>query len=292
MIIVFDGPEKAGKSTLVQALYARLVASGYQARIRKFTERAQPDDRVYAEPMAWDTMRDDIITLWDRSWASEYVYGTLLGQDRRLSYDPFLGDWLYGRAAQTCGLRVMVHSPVAEMAARRDATDLPVGPLEERGAFTKLATENQWLILENRYTHESLQANVNYLMDYVKEWEMRRQSKPFYPPQYTGPLSPRVLIVGDLDKRPLPGGWLPFSGVYGIMLGRRLSNLKMLEYTAWVRGDGFEDVMLEGVETVVYAGGIGPRLAGLDVIQTASLNHPLAPRITEHIYQELEARYG
>ena len=104
-IFVFDGPEKAGKSTLIDAFVKQAYPSG------KFTLHrwgpVAPDDRVYAP-----VLRDDLVVkrspaIWDRSWVSEHVYASLLGRDRRLRGDPWLGEWLHGRAVYTDGIGII-----------------------------------------------------------------------------------------------------------------------------------------------------------------------------------------
>lgn len=67
MIIVIEGPEKAGKTTLTKFLIAKKPME-----IRHWGP-VDPDDRVYTEQLIKDVESDNWI-IWDRCWPSEHVY--------------------------------------------------------------------------------------------------------------------------------------------------------------------------------------------------------------------------
>src|SRR3989304_2111146 len=103
-VIVFDGPEKAGKSTIIEALrqYAKSTKFFDRVYVRHWGP-VSPDDRVYAHELSQDSTCFNELVIWDRCWPSEYVYGNLLGRSRRGTGDPWLLEWLHGRAVQSNG---------------------------------------------------------------------------------------------------------------------------------------------------------------------------------------------
>lgn len=216
MIILIDGCEKAGKSTLIAEL-----AKTLDARVRRWGP-VSPDDRVYTEPLKEDCQSTGW-TIWDRGWVSEHVYGLLLGRDRRLAMDPWLGEWLHGRAVQTSGLRViLLPGLINDIASRRDDTDLPVNILAEVDHYRWYAQRFGYLTLINDYTQESLQYNISQIISRLGK------AQTLVPPAYAGPIDAKVVFVGEKlnDKacRSMPGSWLPFSSRLTTELGRRLGD--------------------------------------------------------------------
>lgn len=218
MIILIDGPEKAGKSTLIAEL-AKVLDKNLQ--VRRWGP-VSPDDRVYSEPLRED-YQSKTWNIWDRGWPSEHVYGMLLGRDRRLAVDPWLGEWLHGRAVQTSGLRViLLPELLAQVDNRRDETDLPVDVFAEKTAYFEYARRFGYLTLINDYTEVGLQYNVNQIISRLSK------TQTLTPPAYAGPIDARVVFVGEKlnDKacRSMPGSWLPFSSRLTTELGRRLGD--------------------------------------------------------------------
>lgn len=221
MIILIDGPEKAGKSTLIKALVSELGA-----RVRPWGP-ISPDDRVYTPFLKEDALTEDWV-IWDRGWPSEHVYGKLLGRDRRLANDPFLGEWLHGRTVQTRGVRCMlVPWDYSETARRTDDTDLKVDRFEECYSFAKYAETYGYLRLTNFYNDQSLETNTKIVVAETKK------PRRLIPPAYAGPQDAEVVFVGearnDDAKHPIPGAWLPFTSKLTMELGRRLGN-KAFQY--------------------------------------------------------------
>lgn len=283
-VIVLDGPEKAGKSTLVEALYDFLKSSGYhrEVLVRHWVGRAKPDDSVYSSAMAEDSSKppSQRVTIWDRSWASEFVYGRLLAQDRRLARDPWLGEWLYGRAASANGLMAMLSGPDPDsLRSMRDATDLPVDPAAEQSAYLRYARLFNWMtpdrdtpshmasaILERFYTSVSVSGDAG------------RQTP--LPPTYCGPVNSRVIFVGERrSDRMLTGGWLPFSSHFTTLLGRRLGTRSLS--VGWTNAHDCPPSSLRGAKLLVACGDIALKwvtnyvLAGGDGDQLVmNLPHP------------------
>jgi hypothetical protein len=232
-VIIIEGPEKAGKSTLAGLLRMALMRTHLHDSviIRHQAGRADPDDRVYSKQLMDDTSAppDELVVIWDRGWPSEYVYGNLLGQPRRLAKDPWLGEWLHGRAVQANGLRVMLLGPGAnELRRRRDDTDLPVDPQDEKTMYTRYGKRYGWTTLP---TFSSVSTGMLPLTaeDHAQlvcdQFELTLSKKlgaitPL-PPVYCGPINARVVVVGEQRSDTLlGGGWLPFTSRMTTILGR------------------------------------------------------------------------
>lgn len=216
-VIVLDGPEKAGKSTLAAAIRARCDADSIPCRIRPWGPI--PDgwdtDARYAAALAEDSARPGVV-VWDRSWLSESVYAHLLGRHRRLADDPWLGEWLYARAVP---IRVVVRGPDPEaLAAARTVDDLPVHPAAEQALYLEYAQLYDWFTVGDGKTRpdpDRTAASLVRLAACVPAWD---------PTAYCGRPDARVVFVGDRPSTfaSLPGGWLPFSSRYTTMYGRAL----------------------------------------------------------------------
>lgn len=217
-VIVLDGPEKAGKSTL--AKYLR-VTYGYKVRHWGPID----NDVVYRDPLMEDTSQPGNV-VWDRSWASESVYSTLLDRPRRrLATDPWIGEWLYSRAVSTVGVQVMLLGPTADiLRQRRTKDDLPIDASTERAAFELYGRMFHWLIVDGQWATDSL---GSYLHGLASGIEMRGTVRP---PAFCGPPpSPSIqsiLVVGEArqdsgKKGGAPeGAWLPFSSSRTMKFGR------------------------------------------------------------------------
>jgi len=218
MIVIFDGPEKSGKTTLINAVYRTLHKNKMNCIIIKWGP-VFPDDRVYLPHIKADANTEEIV-LWDRGWPSEHVYAKLLGRvNRRLREDAWLGEWLYGRA---CALKVMVLPEIQESENRRDKTDLPTDVPVECKAFEKYAKDFGWYKVFNNFSLESLQINMENLIRKI----MTCTTPKFPMPKIVGPDDAKVLFIGEhrTDGK-YPGSWLPFTSLfamkYGMILGTK-----------------------------------------------------------------------
>jgi len=167
-IIVLDGPEAAGKSTLASAILKLATEHDLHARVRRWGKlRDEYDaDRIYGEFLKVDHLGIYDLVVWDRSWASESVYGMMLKRDRRLSDDWEMGDALYATQIRDhCGMLVMVLGPdvnalVARRAARHLSDDLDVDVGQERAMFERYARQFQWM----RLTHVTPETAASWLL--------------------------------------------------------------------------------------------------------------------------------
>jgi len=216
-VIILEGPEKSGKSTLAVTLEKALSVAFDNVIIRHWEGRAIPDDSIYLKPLirATSVSSSELIEIWDRGWPSEYVYGNLLSQPRRLANDPWLGEWLYGRAVQPDGLRVMLAGPSASrLQSLRDSSDLPVSPMAEKTMYIEYGMKYGWLMLE--------QTTVDEMANIVgREFLNASGTRP---PMYCGKPDAEVVFVGERhskEKRHI-GAWLPFTSVLSATYGRLL----------------------------------------------------------------------
>lgn len=221
MIIAIEGPEKAGKSTL-----AKYIAERESVEIRHWGP-VYPDDRAYTNQLIVDS-RSDKWYIWDRCWPSEHVYGKLLKRFRRLADNPWLGEWLHGRALQTSGIRVMLlPTDISNLTKNRDETDLPVDPREETILYTEYADRFGWTKFYNDYQEYALE--LAYKSIYRQMITVRiRGSRP---PKFAGPLLSGVIFLGDKedenDTDIVPGAWLPFTSTSSINIAKAIGDVAL-----------------------------------------------------------------
>lgn len=226
-ILVVDGPEKAGKTTLIHA-----VAQEWCSRMGKGSEAWRKHWGPVQTDVEYKAKLEQNVTelgpqkliIWDRSWASESVYGLLLERPgRRLADDPWLGEWLYGRAVQAIGLRVMLTADSWELAARRDETDLPVSPQVEAQAFIRHGSNYGWAYLKNTYTDANLQENARTIVNVLISQLLVERAAP---PIYCGPADAKIVVVGEgrNEGSQFPGAWLPLTTPLTTLLGRSLGD--------------------------------------------------------------------
>jgi len=254
-VIIIDGPEKAGKTTLINELVRSLVDKGIPAE-RVHWGPVSPDDRVYSvvlQPQCQDLGK---VWVWDRGWPSEHVYGKLLGRDHRGATDPWLLEWLHGRAVQVNGVRVILTGPHSSILERlRTDDDLSVVPSIERQAYIKYGEAFGWdMIHNNTHTQESLNASIKYIECKLFSQESFAY-KQWSPPKFAGPPDAKVVIVGEkLSDKPIAGGWLPFTSYFTTLLGRDFGDyaFKVL----WTNAADCDPQLLRNKETIIACGRI------------------------------------
>lgn len=221
MILVLEGPEKSGKSTLANAIAEKL-----NIKIRHWGP-VNPDDRVYTKYLIDESQNEEWI-IWDRCWPSEHIYGKLLRRNRRLSYDPWLGEWLHGRAVQANGLRIIVlPSTVEQLINRRDVSDLFVDPSKETRAYAKYAREFDWDVYVNPYTKRALSKAVTTICAKMKTISMLsiNQTK-LHNNIFAGNRNSNVIFVEENTQNfDVPGAWLPFTSSNAIVFARTLGSI-------------------------------------------------------------------
>lgn len=234
MLLVIDGPEKAGKSTLAAALVqwwdsAYPEAAGTpRARIRKW---GRLDDGRWARDVVYrDALVEDVeyggLVIWDRSWASEAVYAKLLGRDRRLGEDPWLGEFLYGRGVVLKFILGGPHHSV--LTSQLDEDDQVEGHgqdmAKEQRAFVQYGERYGWSVIGHTDRDRlPLPTLLRMVQLRIGEFASRDGRNPR---QWCGPRQASVVFVGERgsNRDSLVGGWLPFSSEYTSRFGRLLGD--------------------------------------------------------------------
>lgn len=267
MIIILDGPEKAGKSTTIAAIQQELQNRGRSSIVRHWG-KVEPDDRVYTPFLMDDATRgpDDAVIIWDRSWASEHVYGKLLGRDRRLSTNPWLGEWLHGRA--TRAKFILLTDPI-KLIERRNETDLPVNPTDEYAAYHDYGKRYGWDVIRasaDPKTDAILIVNASLFQEsYVVP----------QPPLYVGPLYPNVVFVGEKrsEGSSFPGSWLPFSSRLTMKYGEIFGDEALL--AGWTNVGDVSRHFLQYPRIVISCGQAATEwVDGINVYRHVALPHP------------------
>lgn len=275
MIIVIDGPEKAGKTTLIRALTGPLAeVTGLRVNVRHWGP-VKPDDRVYTPALQEDVRAvHDTITVWDRTWASEHVYGFLLDRDRRLARDPLLGEWLHGRVIQSVGSRYMLLSSTHDRRQLRDDSDIAVDPNDEMQRYWWYADRFGWSELWNNYTAVCLRRNVDRIIGDAVRVRADLRDLAYRPPQFAGPLHSPVLMVGQARSThgSMPGGWLPFTSYLTTQLMYDLD--VYATQCSWTNLEDLHPRMLRGRGLIVTFGrGDWSTVMGTDAM-VVNVDHP------------------
>lgn len=252
-LLYIDGPSKAGKSMLLLKVKELYEAEEGPAEIRRPTSLTV-DDRGYAEPLLIDLAEsnEERLIAWDQGWAAEHVNAGLLGlSDHRLTDDPWLGEWLYGRAFQTQGLRVMLlPESVEQSELYKEEYDREIAPAIELSRFQSYGRLFGYTLLINEYTEESLLSNAIIILDLLR----RHKDAPAPPPVYCGPPDAKIVLIGqDRDfKSPFPGSFLPFTNQAAVDLGRSLGRDGLR--CGWTNSAEFPPQELGRFETVIAFG--------------------------------------
>lgn len=222
-LLVVDGPEKAGKSTLISCV----VSECAKRKLRCKVEHWQPvPNSFYYIPFidqVFENKPDDFLVIWDRSWVSEYVYSRYFRRDplqHPFGQDPWLGEWSFGRALDTYGLKLILLGPSAEaLQSKRDESDLKIPVAVEREYFKNYGARFYWHTTENPHNAEAADFAAEIIVDYIKT--MR---SPVKPPYYAGPVNSKVVFLGEAKNRNAIHSWLPFSSRYTTLLGREFGD--------------------------------------------------------------------
>lgn len=206
MIIYIDGPEKAGKTTLANELTT--VFKDNSTIMVKNKNRAKMNGFEYLDDFIAG-ISSSTPYIWDRGWASEWVYGKLLDQDRYFVQNPFLAEWVYGRMMNGRGNRfILLPEKIDKNIELRDDSDINKNPKLEIELFKSYANMFGYIILENDYTPKKLRENVQKI--FVNSMVQVNKSSP---KEYVGPVNPEVTFIGDVTPQFKYGHYPFFNSV-------------------------------------------------------------------------------
>lgn len=259
---VISGPEKAGKTTLIDAL-AKCVRVNYDPFIRHWSGPAEDQRNTrYLRPLQDDyvSVQAGFPVIWDRSWLCHNVYGLLLNSPMNETVrNPLLSEWLYGRAISHLGKRFVLlpsslrsdpSAPWNQLASRRSADDLPVHPKMEYSLYKSLAESYGWEILENDYTDEGLERNLDTILS-----TLSFVPQSFRLEELVSPPHARVCFVGEKpteDYDRTKGEWLPFTDKSGIAFANLLGSDALR--CAWAYSHRLPPQHLRAFDTLVTFG--------------------------------------
>lgn len=284
-VIVLDGPEAAGKTSIIYVLKQTLeLQTGLPVTVRKWgalDDGKWAVDRVYRDALVEDHNSPNV-SLWDRSWASEAVYARLLGRDRRLGTDPWLGEWLYGRGVP---LKYILAGPdPSVLEGRRKARlaagpsdDLPTDPAEEQAAFYWYGTRYGWTTFGPWLVQPPTVVIAHRIIE-----DYHRLASAEDPRSGCGPADARVVFVGERSSQfdSLVGGWLPFSSTLTSKYGRLLGDDAMR--CAWTNAWDDRRDLLEKARLVVACGMTAYQWVGIAYEERRFENSSLSQLMVPH----------
>ncbi len=198
MLIVVDGPEKTGKSTMVRHLATLLHNFNVVTINSRYTANRFAG---YMDALKMST-RPDTFVIMDRAWPSEAVYSTLL--NRQAAYPDWWCEWCLGLPARTLGLVLFTNPP--NRLGPLDSTDYVLDYEVERRAYEDYAAYYGY------ETIDTTQIDPLSLVDRAVDI----YSSGARPPAYAGNRRPKLLIAGEcrntVSTEPL--AWGPLSTRY------------------------------------------------------------------------------
>lgn len=268
MIVLFDGPNKVGKTTFIEHLDDALRERGAKVKYRKWGP-VDPDDRVYGQPLSNDCQFNGIV-IWDRGWPSEHVYGTMLKRNRRLVSDPWLGEWLFGRALDSVGQKFILLPPeVSQIRALQDETDHKyiTDPAEECLLWEQYAERFGYtkMFIDKSHGEEETILRAHDMAHGLMQHKEPRVAPPFV----AGNLESKVVVVSEPEWHEHPGAILPMSGLKGTEFGRMFGQNagKIL----WVNSHGCPPAFIrDGREIYITCGDIAAKWLRMHVAPTGN----------------------
>lgn len=167
-VIVVDGPEKAGKTTFIEALAKHLKTKGISYSRRKFGPT--DNDYGYGIYLQQDAVDDLVeVAIWDRAWPSDFVYPTLVPEYRRGLNKVFWNDpgasEIFNEVLEAYGVGVILLGPTADtLEKNRDASDRQVPPKLERELYRDYGLKFGWRVFENQHTDVEVASLIEFVL--------------------------------------------------------------------------------------------------------------------------------
>lgn len=172
-VVVLDGPEAAGKSTLRDALVEAARPAFRAIQLRRWG----PVDgwHEYVPAMVED-LAAPRLTIWDRSWASEVVYDDLLRRGRDPDEDA-VASQLEEPLITAGGVMLMLLPAARTLILRREERardpaakpDLQVHPTAELVRFRFYARRHGWSAVEGTPNPAAVAATIVLLLAVGRE---------------------------------------------------------------------------------------------------------------------------
>jgi hypothetical protein len=256
-ILLIEGPEKSGKTTLARQLLNNLPGSTYT----HWGPIASPDE--YIEPMLAHAASPHV-HIWDRGWPSESIYSSLMPGRVNLLGTAWWGEWLFRRPALTGGMAIVLlgHSS-NELASRRTPDDLPVDPAVERDAYNDYAQNFRYPAMTQPRVE-----TIGYL--WRKALERAAFEPRLIPPLYAGPRHAPVVFMGDALNESQGPGWSPFGSCYTSMYGRCIGRLAW--HCGWTNSN-IDPTLLKG-RAVIACGAVAQQTCRAAHLDFEAVPHP------------------
>lgn len=218
MLVTIEGPEAAGKSTLVDLIADRLQKPGGAGHhvVRVNCRRPNDDPFGFYLEMLKLACRPDVVVILDRAWPSEAVYGALL--KRPSMYTPEYAEALLHPAARMLGPTLMVLPATAdELVARRSERgagfDHKVQPVNEYHEYKAYATAFGWDRVNGSSLEDAKRSALNVTIELHAAAE--RIANGVMPPAIVGDPYAKVVLVGEARNPRVEAkgqlAWAPFT---------------------------------------------------------------------------------
>lgn len=287
MLILIEGMEKAGKSTLVAELGELLEPSRTDFFHTKRDSAHRKNGRGYLPHII--TAIDSIhkVQIWDRAWISEAIYGRIFNEEREATNDVFYNEWVYGRLTMGRGARVILFPEVVEDAEkRRTESDVKIAAKIEAEMFLKYGKKWGYNFMNNDYTERTLEFNSKAIL-----MEAMRPQHHIHTSKYIGPTNPSLVFVGP-SETPFysdPGGVIrPFAGKWEANHFRPFRNVAITRF-GYANQKYFWDLPEELQNMAVAVGGVARETIGRRVPTTPLVDVPSEP---ENVLQFVESVMG
>lgn len=152
-LLLIDGPEAAGKTTLVESVRSAWSPTNQHVRnwgpVSSWQEYIAP----LTEDVHWLRDRPEYLIIWDRCWAAEWVYNLLLPNRQDRPFSTSDASWLEDLADTPATVKVILTATVPELVLRRrlrvrqgGKPDLPVDPASELRSFEEYGKAYRWKV--------------------------------------------------------------------------------------------------------------------------------------------------
>ena len=149
MLVVLDGPEKAGKTTLARKIMEWVMENRKTNIHYRRHIHGDSNHETIMNDLEFALSHPEDLIIYDRWWSSELVYRPFDGKPPNLPLRVSVLEGRYGGLADSAGMRIMVVPAESVLQERRDyaqdSTDIPIPVHRERDAFYEVARRGNWI---------------------------------------------------------------------------------------------------------------------------------------------------